>query len=68
MTVPGLIRKFALESGISEESIDIFACPKEATEQALMNALPGDLLVLLALTQRQEALALIHEYLKANNG
>ena len=64
MTVPGLIQDFAIDSGVSEESIDIFPCPKEATEWALANARPGDLLVLLALTQRQEALALIHEFLK----
>ena len=66
MTVPGLIQDFAIDSGVSEELIDIFPCPKEATEWALANARPGDLLVLLALTQRQEALALIHEFLKGD--
>jgi cyanophycin synthetase len=62
--VPGVIRNAGLEAGICAETIRIFPDPKNATKQALDEALPGDLLVLLALTQRQEALALVHEFLE----
>ena len=63
MVVPGLIRNAAIGAGIKAELIEILSCPKEATALALRQAGPGDLLVLLALTQREEALALIHEFL-----
>ena len=63
MVVPGLIREAAIEAGVPAQSIEILPCPKEATQLALKQARPGDLLVLLALTQRQEALALIHDFL-----
>ena len=63
MVVPGLIHEAAVEAGVPEQSIQILSCPKEATQLALNQARPGDLLVLLALTQRQEALALVHEFL-----
>jgi len=61
--VPELIRKDAIESGIGEDRIELFNSPGQATEQALNQARPGDLLVLLALTQRNEALSLIHEFI-----
>jgi hypothetical protein len=35
---------------------------------ALRRARPGDLLVLLALMQRAEALSLVHEYLEREGG
>ena len=60
-TVPQLIRRDALECGLGEEQIEIFPEPRAATRYALDQARGGDLLVLLALTQRQEALALVHE-------
>ena len=60
-TVPRLIRRDALDCGLAEEQIEIFPEPREATRHALDQARGGDLLVLLALTQRQEALALVHE-------
>jgi UDP-N-acetylmuramyl tripeptide synthase len=63
--VPGIIRDAALQAGIPYESISLFPSPKAATGLALEQARPGDLLVLLALTQRQEALALVHEFLGA---
>jgi UDP-N-acetylmuramyl tripeptide synthase len=65
LTVPGLIREAALQAGLNADSITLFPGPKDATKQALEDALPGDLLVLLVLTQRQEALALVHEFLRA---
>ena len=61
--VPELIRREAVKCGISEDSIEIFSAPGEATARALERARPGDLLVLLALTQRQEALALVREFI-----
>lgn len=64
--VPHVIREAALQEGIPDDSISLFPGPKDATKQALEQARPGDLLVLLALAQRQEALALVHEFLEAS--
>ena len=61
-TVPHLIRQVALRSGLEEQQIELFPEPRAATRQALDDARGGDLLVLLALTQRQESLALVHEF------
>jgi cyanophycin synthetase len=61
--VPELISAEAVNSGISKDSIEIFPGPREATAQALSRARSGDLLVLLALTQRSAALSLIHEFI-----
>jgi cyanophycin synthetase len=61
--VPELIRRDAIACGLTAECIEIFDGPREATRSALQRARPGDLLVLLALTQRQEALALIREFI-----
>jgi UDP-N-acetylmuramyl tripeptide synthase len=65
--VPRVIREAALQQGIPADSISLFPGPKDATKQALEQARPGDFLVLLALSQRQEALALVHAYIQ-NNG
>jgi UDP-N-acetylmuramyl tripeptide synthase len=65
--VPRVIREAALQAGIPADSISLFPGPKDATKQALEQARPGDLLVLLALSQRQEALALVHAYIQ-NDG
>ena len=62
--VPDVIRAAGLKAGVRAATIRIFPDPKNATRQALKEAVPGDLLVLLALTQRQEALALVHEFLE----
>jgi cyanophycin synthetase len=64
--VPRVIREAALQAGIPADSIGLFPGPKDATRQALEQARPGDLLVLLALAQRQEALALVHEFLESS--
>ena len=61
--VPQIIRNVARACGISEASMEDFPGPREATAQALRRARAGDLLVLLALTQRQEALALVHDFM-----
>jgi UDP-N-acetylmuramyl tripeptide synthase len=55
--IPTLIRGFALAAGMDEGAIDICADPVSAVRAALDNARPGDLLVLLALSQREEVLA-----------
>jgi len=60
--VPALIRRYALDSGVADERIELFDGPREATRDALEQAHPGDLLVLLALTQRREALELVREF------
>ena len=61
--VPELIRKAAVESGMSEVRINTFANPLAAARDALAGARHGDVLVFLALTQRQEILQLVHEYI-----
>jgi UDP-N-acetylmuramyl tripeptide synthase len=61
--VPHLIRDFALESGVAESAIEIHPSPQDATREALYQARPGDLLVLLVLTQRHEALKLVHQFI-----
>jgi cyanophycin synthetase len=64
--VPKLISATAIKFGIPEDAIKTFSNPGEATAHALSNARPGDLLVLLALTQRSEALSLVHEFIDGN--
>ncbi len=66
--VTELIRREAIRFGVPKNAIEIFGGPLEATASALDRALPGDLLVLLALTQRTEALSLIHEFLGDRSG
>lgn len=61
--VPRLIRRDAEAAGIPPSHIEMFDNPREATASALEQARAGDLLVLLALTQRSEALSLVHEFL-----
>jgi UDP-N-acetylmuramyl tripeptide synthase len=63
--VPQLIRREAIRSGVPHSAIEIFPGPVEATASALGGAVPGDLLVLLALTQRTELLALVHEFMES---
>jgi hypothetical protein len=61
--VPALIERFAQASGMAPEAIEQFGEPRAATRHALAEARPGDLLVLLALTQRREALDLVHAFI-----
>ena len=67
--VTKIICSAAENCGVPEGDIQVFSNPREATAHALQNARPGDLLVLLALTQRSEALSLVHKFIeKANDG
>jgi len=66
--VQRLICEDALACGLDASCIETYPDPRSATQDALEHARPGDLLVLLALTQRREALALVHEYLGAGGG
>jgi UDP-N-acetylmuramyl tripeptide synthase len=66
--VPAIIRRDAIEAGIPQSSIETFPSPSEATANALGEARPGDLIVLLALTQRQEALDLVHRFIGGSGG
>ncbi len=65
--VPELIRREAIRLGIPAGAIEIFPTPRDATASALSRARPGDLLILLALTQRSEALSLVHEYMESGD-
>ena len=60
--VPELIREFAMGEGVPKEAIMLFASPLEGVKKALADARRGDCLVLLALTQRDEVLTLIREF------
>ena len=66
--VPAIIRRDAIEAGIPESRIEMFSSPSEATASALGAARPGDLIVLLALTQRREALDLVHRFIGDADG
>ena len=66
MDVPHLIRDEALALGLGEDQMEILGSPEEAVQQALRQARAGDLLVLLVLTRRQQALDLIHRYIGDN--
>jgi UDP-N-acetylmuramyl tripeptide synthase len=61
--VPRLIRQDALACGLDAARIETFPDPQAATRNALEHARSGDLLVLLALTQRKEALAQVHAFI-----
>ena len=63
MVVPALIHDTAIREGIPETDISIFNSPLEGVKDALESAREGDCLVLLALTQRDEVLALIREFI-----
>ncbi len=60
--VPERIRAVAIGEGVSENAIRLFASPPEGVKEALAEAVSGDCLVLLALTQRDEVLDLIRDY------
>ena len=62
MEVPARIRDVAIAEGVPEEAITIFSSPLEGVRSALAEARQGDCLVLLALSQRDEVLALIRDF------
>ena len=60
--VPEMIRTIALAEGVPAKSISLFDSPLEGVKVALADAQRGDCLVLLALTQRDEVLDLIRQF------
>ena len=66
--VPAIIRQEAILAGVPEHVIETCDSPRDATAQALADARPGDLIVLLALTQRDEALELVHRFIGSTDG
>ena len=61
--VPELIREYAIGEGVPKEAVTVFTSPLEGVRKALSNAREGDCLVLLALSQRDEVLALIRAFI-----
>ncbi|MDX1438948.1 MAG: Mur ligase family protein [Rubricoccaceae bacterium] len=59
--VPAFINSVLLNEGIPDSSIVFEADPINGTRHALDWAQPGDFLLLLSLTQREECIALIRE-------
>ena len=60
--VQKLICDAAMESGVPAQNIALSDSPVQAAAMVLAQAQPGDLLVLLALTQRVEVLRLVHKF------
>jgi len=64
--VPELICQRAIAEGVPREAVSLFSSPVEGVKAALSDAKTGDCLVLLALTQRDDVLALIREFVADN--
>jgi cyanophycin synthetase len=62
--VSEMIRDFAIAEGIPQEAVVMYKSPVEGVRQALKDAREGDCLVLLALTQRDEVLAMIRSFMQ----
>jgi hypothetical protein len=60
--VAEMIRNIAIDEGLSPAAVTMFNTPLEGVKDALANALEGDCLVLLALTQRNEVLATVQKF------
>ncbi|MBT8074141.1 MAG: hypothetical protein HKP21_10590, partial [Xanthomonadales bacterium] len=60
--VSKLIAEFAADEGVPKNAVSMFISPVEGVEQALREARDGDCLLLLALTQRDEVLAMIRSF------
>jgi UDP-N-acetylmuramyl tripeptide synthase len=60
--VPALIREVAVAEGVPQQAVRLFDSPLEGVRVALADAREGDCLVLLALTQRDEVLELIRQF------
>jgi len=54
--VPAIIKKSLLDAGVSEERIEMLGSEMEATTSALEWAEPGDVLLLLTLSERDDVL------------
>ena len=61
--VAELIGRLAIDKGLPKEAVKHFDTPLEGVEYALRSAKRGDCLVLLALTQRDEALELVQKFI-----
>jgi UDP-N-acetylmuramyl tripeptide synthase len=59
--VPALFRRVLTDGGVPDERIEHVSDPVEGTRRALAWAEPGDLLLLLVLSGRDEAIALVRE-------
>ncbi len=66
MEVPARIRNVAIVEGVPEDRVTLFTSPLDGVQDALAGATKGDCLVLLALTQRDEVLALIRAFVDGN--
>jgi len=64
--VPELIFGVAQSAGVPREVMRVFSSPLKGVTQALADAKDGDCLVLLALTQRDEVLAMVREFVADN--
>jgi len=62
--VAELIGRLATDKGVPKELVKQFDSPLEGVEYALSSARRGDCLVLLALTQRNETLELVQEFVR----
>ena len=60
--VAELIGRLAIDEGMPRDAVKQFDTPLEGVKYALSIAQEGDCLVLLALTQRDETLALVQEF------
>lgn len=60
--VRALVREFAIKEGVPADAVTLFDSPLEGVKKSLSDATEGDCLVLLALTQRDEVLTLIQEF------
>ncbi len=59
--IPQIMKQALLEEGATENAVDIATDEVEAAKQAIAWSRPGDLLLLLTLSQRNEVLHLIAE-------
>jgi len=66
MEVPELIRNIAIAEGVAEDAVTLFTNPVDGVKDALDLAIKGDCLVVLALTQRDEVLALIRAFVASD--
>ena len=64
--VSAMISELAMAEGVAKEAVAIFKSPLEGVRQALADAKDDDCLVLLALTQREEVLAMIQSFVEDN--
>jgi UDP-N-acetylmuramyl tripeptide synthase len=60
--VSSLIESYAQKAGVNADDIQRFDTPVEGVRFALQEARPGDCLVLLALTQRDQILELVRSF------